>query len=458
MGRKIVFFDAKKIIFLAATLIKCVWDRRMKMKNALLVILFMAAGIMAALPDSIRHALPGLGTTDDPYLLSNRDDLLLFNRILSDSAYGVSMSKYCYRMTDDIVLEPTDKWKPVAFRGTFYGDNHTISGLVVSGDTAGLFSVVKQSRIQDLGIVDSHIEGVIAGAIAGVIASTDTSFIEHCWNLNTFVYGAFYAGGLIGNSDPECYSSDTCETIINRSYNTGNITGGGFVGGIIGYMATSFKNENFIITNSFNRGWIESTMDGNSEYIAGITNGHTSGHTIIRNVYNAGPVVYESESTPVPLASYRLLGGKNPFVKNIFKRENIWRLRSSRTDTASEAITNEDMKSREFALVMGEALAYDSLNINDGYPVISTRKVSWKSISDIPSKKNVEPESITISVLSGDIVVHGLKKGERMLLVNLKGDKVWAGSAEGAMHIVPIKGRGVYLLKSERATSKIFVK
>ena len=81
MGRKIVFFDAKKIIFLEATLIKCVWDRRMKMKNTLLVILFMAAGIMAALPDSIRHALPGLGTTDDPYLLSNRDDLLLFCRI-----------------------------------------------------------------------------------------------------------------------------------------------------------------------------------------------------------------------------------------------------------------------------------------------------------------------------------------------------------------------------------------
>ena len=76
-------------------------------------------------PVTPSETLSGEGTKESPYLIESEADLLAVSRGLDKA----------YRLERDIAL--SDAWTPVgtyaaAFSGTFDGNGHTISGIVVN--------------------------------------------------------------------------------------------------------------------------------------------------------------------------------------------------------------------------------------------------------------------------------------------------------------------------------------
>ena len=122
------------------------------MKKLYLLMLFIAVAINAS-----AFSGKGSGTVEDPYLISDVDQLYEMHNNLSAS----------YKLTTDISLtefiqddNPTRGWDPIgnsqkAFTGTFDGGGHVISGLFINRTTVniGLFGYINQALVENLTLV-----------------------------------------------------------------------------------------------------------------------------------------------------------------------------------------------------------------------------------------------------------------------------------------------------------------
>ena len=226
----------------------------------------------------------GEGTAENPYQISNADQLYWFAEHADTSAHA--------KLTDDIVVNENlvnsvgnlnsgsyRSWTPIgnleatlgytcAFSGTFDGDGHTISGLYDdTGRTyAGFVGELSGSgTIKNLGIVDSWIRGYHVGGVCGESAGT----ITYCYFSGTINVELANAGGLCGEN------SGT----ITNSYNMGKVSGissGNGIGGVCGANSGT-------ITNSYNIGTVSAT-----DHAAGGVSGINSG--TITYSYNTGSV------------------------------------------------------------------------------------------------------------------------------------------------------------------------
>jgi hypothetical protein len=170
-------------------------------------------------------------------------------------------------------------WLPIGssneepFMGSFFGNGHVISDLNVdreSSDFAGLFGVLKEGSIVNLGLVEVDIVGAnYSGGLVG--RAFYNAIITNCYSTG-MVSGVEHVGGLTGgvsgdkiNKDPkvfalisDCYS--TCEVTgtdpeigyigglsgaagfgatVKDSYATGDVTGILRVGGLLGATGNS---------------------------------------------------------------------------------------------------------------------------------------------------------------------------------------------------------------------------
>lgn len=427
------------------------------MKYFMMALLMSASALFAATTgarDTTQEKFfEGEGIIDSPFLLKTKKDLLKFGELLSDSLTNIKYGSKSYKLLSDIEMDSTVVWHVREFSGWFDGGNHVIRGLYAKGTTTGFFSKLNHALVENLGIADSRIQGEYeAGAIAGRI---EDSNINNCWNSNTSVYAPLYAGGVVGIAET-CLNDARSPIHINKVYNTGTVTGLKYVGGLVGLMTSCNTSAvgKIYLSNGYNRGRVESTgyYRDNSAQLAGITS--TTRYSEIQNVYNAGPVIYEG---PNKVSRTYSVG----FNKNASRSSsycgyyNIWNLMASADD---DGLTNEEMRSREFVKTMGEAFAYDSLNVNDGYPVLSSKDVRWQEVRIDIVRSRPAPALPQVSVLPQTIVVDGLKNGQRLELVNLNGKKVWEGRAVGNAQQIHVANSGIYLLRTGNAMIKVFVK
>ncbi len=183
------------------------------------------------------YALSGSGTKSNPYKISSAKDLaflswtIYYNKPYKNNVYS---SAWFYRekyfiQTADIDLSE-NYWQPIGivatregvrdsryFAGNYDGNGYSISGLkTLYGTTNG----------------DSY-QGLF-----GYVYSYSTSYPSEIKNVklvNTDVKGNSYVGGVIG------YSASSYTTILNCSVD-GNITGLSNVGGIIGSGSADISN------------------------------------------------------------------------------------------------------------------------------------------------------------------------------------------------------------------------
>ena len=198
----------------------------------------------------------GTGTSNDPYLIENYDDMKKLSAVTK-----IQTEKKYYKLTTDLNYSNKHYYmvgtKKQPFKSVLDGGAHTLSNIGVYGyDYVGLFGYV------------------------GGINSTNYATIVGLNVENTNVSGNSYVGGIAGYANSY--------TTINEVTVSGNIKGNGdYVGGIIG-SSQSYTNLTGAIVNA--------NVEGNN-YVGGLAGGGKSTYSGIvesgeikgtDNVYGSG--------------------------------------------------------------------------------------------------------------------------------------------------------------------------
>ncbi len=227
---------------------------------------------------------------------------------------GNSYEGMTVKLTNDIVYDgvTVNNYTPIGlekyFGGTFEGDGHTISGIIVSNQSyAGLFGRVK-GKVQNVTVKNCTFEGASwSGGIAGVLetGSNITGEIVNCQVLDCTIKTTSDVGGIAGYTGSDtlilnCLSNSSvvqssqygyavggiagdCNGKIYNCSNIGSVTNHGnwtvdCTGGICGKLEWGTA----VIQNCFNTG----KVTGTAERSGGIA-GCASGTSIVANSYTS---------------------------------------------------------------------------------------------------------------------------------------------------------------------------
>lgn len=155
--------------------------------------------------------------TDEVYEISTSQDLVDFSNLVNSGQNKVNAKLTADIDMSGINLNPIGTYSDyegvvgsnglTAYRGTFDGNNYTISNLMINVDTkieTGLFSRAAGATIKNVRIKDANITNT-AGVRAGIIAGElDSCVVQNCFTTGTVnVVGESQKGGIAG----ECYGS-----------------------------------------------------------------------------------------------------------------------------------------------------------------------------------------------------------------------------------------------------------
>jgi hypothetical protein len=178
------------------------------------------------------------------------------------------------------------------FDGTFNGNGHTISDLIIEQETnkVGLFGVTgENSSISNIGLINVNISG--NNNVGGLVGS-NCSTISDSYTTGT-VSGNSHVGGLVGNH------IDNANSNIYNSYTTGTVSGNTYVGGLVGNCTSN-------VYNSYSTG----TVSGNS-HVGGFAGYTSEGERLNCGwFYNPGYAsVAIGNTIPIELISYNIKNG-----------------------------------------------------------------------------------------------------------------------------------------------------
>ena len=234
----------------------------------------------------------GSGTEEDPFLISNADELLILQSLINS---GQTYKGQFIALSDDIDMSGVD-FSPMgtnaanAFNGTFDGMGHSISNLTITAeaDYVGLFgctgsnAVIRNVRLNNITIkcMDYNYVGGIAGKCNGTIESCVVSSDQG-------IEGKDYVGGIAGSA----YIVKTCKTECDGNY-AGVFSFSGSAGGVVGYLTGTAEN------NQSSSGPASYSGD-NTSGVGGIV-GYACANAVVRNNINEGFVGgYSSTGTPL---------------------------------------------------------------------------------------------------------------------------------------------------------------
>lgn len=236
-----------------------------------------------------REQPDGSGTQADPYQIGSGAELAWLANAVNNASSG---TKFYVVLTDDIDLG-NQPWTPIgkfgygssdrSFSGSFRGNGHTVKGLNVSAEYAGLFGSINDAEITGVvvqgTVVSTNTNNGDAGGIVGRAIGT-TNKIINCGN-EAAVSGGCNVGGILGNNQ----AYNTKITVLN-CYNMGHISASDRAGGIVGRCGGSSLS----VTNCYNTGEITS-----NNYAAGVIAGSNFGWTV-SNCYNTGKISGKSQT------------------------------------------------------------------------------------------------------------------------------------------------------------------
>lgn len=335
-----------------------------------------------AIPMSLKPA--GSGSAEDPYRIADADQLRWFAAQVNDN----SKSTICAQLTDDIDLE-SKEWTPIgknysyAYKGTFDGQKHTVSGLFISGSASqncGLFGYVEKGTVKDL-----TVQGTItltgsggssygAGGIVGQLSGAEGS-VRNCRS-DVAITGGQNVGGIVGYVSSG-YSTATKS--ITGCVNTGSITSNSNnAGGIVGYISGQVT-----VDSCYNRG----TVAGGGWRAGGITAYLSSSNAVIKNCYTTGAVTGKDSAAVVGNKSSGSLSG-------------CYYLNTLGTDSNATAKTSDELKA--LAPTLGELFMSAPEGKNDGYPILK-----WQVPTYEVAFHTGAGASITVNGVSGQADADG---------------------------------------------------
>ena len=207
------------------------------------------------------------GRTDINARLMN--DITINNKVLDDKGELIS---------DTSNLK---SWTPIgksgnSFKGEFDGNSHTIRGLYFNdtnkGDI-GLFGFVGAGgTVKNVTLADSYVSG--SWYVGGICGQNYGGTVEGCRNTGR-VYGTRqFVGGVCGHN----------EGTLQKSCNTGIVTGYEYVGGVCGFNVSNSGSQS-TIQECYNTG----SVSGTGNYTGGVCGYNSRGSTLEKS-YNTGTV------------------------------------------------------------------------------------------------------------------------------------------------------------------------
>ena len=244
-------------------------------------------------------------------------------------------------------------WTPIgssttnAFQGTLDGNGHTIKGLNVETATelyAGLFGYTYDSTIKNLGIIEPTVTQTVsssdsfAGAAALVVYAYHTT-ITGCYVKGGTVTssGTYNAAGLVGTATGTTKISD-CYVLGTEVYNGYNDFSKS-VGGVASYL----NSTGVAVSNCYSTAVCKRDDTQSSDFVGAIVGYLGSG--TITDCYGASDIP-DNEADSIKGSA------------------------SVTTDTTN-MLTLAEMKSADFVTTLGEGYVADTININDGYPMLA---------------------------------------------------------------------------------------
>ena len=204
---------------------------------------------LGTIGNNISNGLPGEGTADNPFTISNFAEMSAFaNSVTMGKTYEGEIVSLVADITDTPVTAPAGYWlsddEQGSFGGTFLGNDHTIA-LNLDGEAncksqnyVALFGVLDAgAKIQDLKVSGTvKATGTYTAGIVGYIRGENgkKATIKNCSSSAT-ITGGERVSGIAGYAT---YADITdCE-------NSGVITASRSVGGIVGYMLQGTLENN----------------------------------------------------------------------------------------------------------------------------------------------------------------------------------------------------------------------
>ena len=180
----------------------------------------------------VANQLSGEGTETKPYLINSTEDWNTFATAVNG---GIDYSGKFVKLTADITISTMvglreageDVLLDAPFKGTFDGDNHTLTAAIVSTATGdgvnergvAPFHYIKQATIKNLTVAGSITSNSrYTGGLVGWAASNgyyQGNTFNDCVVTATLTIGADYAGGLVGHAQPYGSGSDNYNVFKN---------------------------------------------------------------------------------------------------------------------------------------------------------------------------------------------------------------------------------------------------
>ena len=345
----------------------------------------VAAGSEKSIAIQMSLKPAGSGSAEDPYLIADASQLRWFAAQVNDNG----KSAICAQLTADIDLE-SKEWTPIgknysyAYKGTFDGQKHTVSGLFISGSASqncGLFGYVEKGTVKDL-----TVQGTItltgsggssygAGGIVGQLSGTEGS-VRNCRS-DVTITGGQNVGGIVGYVSSG-YSTATKS--ITGCVNTGRITSNSNnAGGIVGYISGQVT-----VDSCYNRG----TVAGGGWRAGGITAYLSSSNAVIKNCYTTGVVTGKDSAAVVGKKSSGSISG-------------CYYLDTLGTDSNATAKTSEELKA--LASTLGEPFMTAPAGVNNGYPIFAWQVPTYA----VTFRTGATGASITVNGISGQADADG---------------------------------------------------
>ncbi|WP_254864652.1 CARDB domain-containing protein [Halovivax gelatinilyticus] len=224
---------------------------------AVLVILSLAtvaiagAGLVEAASET-EPPMPGDGTEDDPYEISNATELQQME--LNLSAHYVLVAD----VTADGSFEPIGSDTDSAFTGTVDGNGHTISGLTIdeNADYVGLFGVIGDgSQITDLALTSVDVRGdEHVGGLAGL---SEGGTVHGVTATGTVSGDSSRVGGLLGANEKGTVEDSHASVSVSSGWSS--------AGGLVGV------NDGWIVHSS-----ADGTVSGIHQRVGGLVGWHTN--------------------------------------------------------------------------------------------------------------------------------------------------------------------------------------
>lgn len=175
----------------------------------------------------------GSGTVADPYIISTPAELLLLSQKVED---GNTFEGYNFALGGDLDMSAADRGFTaigslnVPFNGVFDGRNHIIRNFsynAFGAQTAGLFGAIgKEGTVRNLTLQDCRLtgSGPNLGLLAGILQGEAVNVRV---NSSTVSGTGEISAGLVGHLEG---------SVVSCSF-SGNVSGPGYVAGLVGFNA-----------------------------------------------------------------------------------------------------------------------------------------------------------------------------------------------------------------------------